>query len=109
MSGATISKEVIPAGPGWSVCEPIYDDSDCISGLDESPVIAWVVIYDAADSDDIVSAYAQPVIADCVITCGWDSPVLKRPDGRYVICEDRFFHTADEVMAYLRQREKKTA
>lgn len=95
---------VIPAAPDWFACEPVHDESDCIDGLDEVPVIAWAVTCDVRDGD-VVATYAHPVAADCVLADRWDSPVvLRRPDGRYVVSDDRDFRTTGEVLSYLRQR-----
>lgn len=95
---------VISAAPGWHVCEPVSGDNG-IDGLDLLPVLAWVVAYDVrGDQGDVVATWAHPVVADVVLTTSTEGPILRRPDGRFVVCEVGEFETEAGVIQFMRER-----
>lgn len=106
MQAATTCIEVVPATEGWHVCEPLSDLDGTIDGLDYLPVIAWTVTYDMRQGD-VVAAWAHPVVADVVLfTDRTDGPVLRRPDGKFILAENCEFATEAEVIEYLRAGAK---
>ena len=71
---------IIPAAPGWRVCEPVRSDNgERVEGTVETDIIAWAVI---AWPDDIFkfNADAEPVTAgDGIIRT---NHALRTPEGR---------------------------
>lgn len=99
---------VVPAQPGWYVCDPTHGD-DGISGLSESAVVAWIITYTRENlgvggaKTIPVPDLATPVTADGL--GGDQNPlILKRPDGTYTDPYNRDYTNEGEVVADLRKR-----
>jgi len=90
---------IIPAEPGWRLCDPISDGPDKVDDIVEIEVIAWAVTY-SLGRDGVPCGFATAITADT----GTDRRALplRSPSGRYFLPEDRDFLNRQAVIDYLR-------
>lgn len=78
------SNPIIPAAPGWFVCEPRYDEHDSVIGFEEHAVVAWALEADTGDEGEVLAMWAWPVCPELTtLTTTAAARVLRRSDGRY--------------------------
>jgi hypothetical protein len=87
---ASASTPIVAAQPGFFHVEPEIDDEGKVTGLYESPILAW-----AMDG-------AVPI----GVSLDWTevTGIVKEPSGRYVIPGDQCFPSASEVLEHLQKK-----
>lgn len=95
-----IEVNVIPAPTGWHVISPLVHENEVI-GVVYTPIVGWKIISEGLE-DRLPEAI--PITLETVE----DNPVLRSPDERYFIPEDRSFGELSDVVAYFKkERETK--
>ena len=100
---------VIPATPGWRVCEPVQsEDGESVDEVVETDIIAWAVMVHQRSEFEI-SGYAEPVTADDGILR--DNHALRTPGGKiFRPCEGTEYPDMDALLAEEnRNREQEKA
>ena len=93
-SESAISK-VIPANPGWFVCEPSFDDQGRPEKFCELEIIAWIIYYNP-DGDGFTETL--PVTPESLP----GRYVLKSPSGRMFIPEaENFEYDQEAALKYM--------
>jgi len=95
---------IVPAAPGWYLCEPVGDDGDPVADLGELEVIAWAITYTVGGGEP--EGYALPVTADIGVVR--EPLVLRSPSGRYFRPFDCDFGT-DRQAAVEAERARQAA
>ena len=104
MNDEATTTTIIPAEPGWRVCEAVSADGDPCADLLEMEVIAWLVTYTlAADGPE---GYPTPVTVDIGVVI--ENLLLRSPEGRYVRPYDVDFGH-DRHAAHQAERERRAA
>lgn len=86
---------------GWAIAYPIHDDLGVVVDLWCSPVVAWVVYVGVDNLGD--ARWAEPVSVDFISSN--ECPVLRMPDGTFVIPEDRYFADAAKLIKHWNDEE----
>jgi len=103
MTEQKVEWKIIPALPGFYICDPLYSDEGIVDDIEYTPIVGWFVEVRFNPSDeDFWPSEARPISFDHV---GTDFMVF---DGKsYTLPFNRTFLTKEGAIEHFNNRKKK--